>query len=109
MLLEAVHMYSLVASVVKAGGMLSTKQNLVVGWGIPAFIVLFNMCFEYENYGTVYHCWLDMGTGTIITVGLIWTQVQFITVCLIWAQIDFITVGLPWAQVQFITVGLTWA
>ena len=56
-------MYSMVASVVKSKGMFSTKQNLVVGWGIPAFIVLFNMCFEYENYGTEYHCWLAMDTG----------------------------------------------
>ncbi len=63
MLLEAVHMYSLVASVVKSLGMLSTKQNIIVGWGIPAFIILFNMCFEYDHYGAEYHCWLDMGTG----------------------------------------------
>ena len=65
MLLEAVHMYAMVASVVKAGGMLATKQNLVVGWGIPAFVVLFNMCFEYESYGDEYHCWLNMGTGLL--------------------------------------------
>ena len=65
MLLEAVHMYAMVASVVKEKGLLSTKQNLVVGWGIPAFIILFNMCFEYESYGTEYHCWLAMDTGLL--------------------------------------------
>jgi len=65
MLLEATHMYAMVASVVKQKGLLSTKQNLVVGWGVPAFIVLFNMCFEYENYGAVYHCWLTMDTGLL--------------------------------------------
>lgn len=53
-------MYSQVASVVKSGGLLSTKQNVFVGFGIPAFIILFNMCFEYENYGGEYHCWLQM-------------------------------------------------
>jgi len=65
MLLEALHMYAMVASVVKRNGMLATKQNLVVGWGVPAFIVLFNMCFEYESYGTSYHCWLAMDTGLV--------------------------------------------
>ena len=88
MFLEAIHMYGLVASVVKMKGMLATKQNIVVreiiimgyvgtkmmdgtlskilnqvGWGMPAFIILFNMCFEYDNYGGVYHCWLNMDTG----------------------------------------------
>jgi len=63
MFLEAIHMYGLVASVVKMKGMLATKQNIVVGWGVPAFIILFNMCFEYDNYGGVYHCWLNMDTG----------------------------------------------
>ena len=58
-------MYAMVASVVKKNGMLATKQNLVVGWGVPAFIVLFNMCFEYESYGTSYHCWLAMDTGLV--------------------------------------------
>ena len=64
-LLEALHMYSMVASVVKQRGLLSTKQNIVVGWGIPAFIILFNMCFEYESYGAEYHCWLAMDTGLL--------------------------------------------
>lgn len=63
MFLEAIHMYGLVASVVKKKGLLATKQNIVVGWGIPAFIILFNMCFEYDNYGSTYHCWLQMDKG----------------------------------------------
>ena len=53
----------MVASVVKKNGMLATKQNIVIGWGMPAFIVLFNMCFEYDNYGGTYHCWLQMDKG----------------------------------------------
>ena len=56
-------MYGLVASVVKNSGMLATKQNIFIGWGIPAFIILFNMCFEYDNYGGTYHCWLQMDKG----------------------------------------------
>ena len=79
MLLEAVHMYSLVASVVKSLGMLSTKQNIIVGWGIPAFIILFNMCFEYDHYGTEYHCWLDMGTGKFQRMDLSLSQNIVIT------------------------------
>jgi hypothetical protein len=55
-----------VASVVKARGMMSVKQNLLVGLGLPAFVVLFNMCFEYDNYGGLYHCWLQMDTVTLI-------------------------------------------
>ena len=51
------------ASVIKKNGMLATKQNIVIGWGVPAFIILFNMCFEYENYGGTYHCWLQMDKG----------------------------------------------
>ena len=78
-----IYMYSLVASVVKGRGMLATKQvkplvmillmrcfnipnilqNIFVGWGLPAFIILFNMCFEYDNYGGTYHCWLQMDQG----------------------------------------------
>ena len=35
-------------------------QNTLIGWGLSAFIVLVTMCFEYDNYGGVYHCWLQM-------------------------------------------------
>ena len=55
------------ASVIKKSGMLATKQNIVIGWGVPAFIILFNMCFEYENYGGTYHCWLQMDKGDTLT------------------------------------------
>lgn len=63
MFLEAIYMYGLVASVVKNSGLLATKQNIFIGWGIPAFIILFNMCFEYDSYGGTYHCWLQMDKG----------------------------------------------
>ena len=58
-----IYLYGLVASVIKKNGMLATKQNIIIGWGIPAFIILFNMCFEYDNYGGTYHCWLQMDKG----------------------------------------------
>ena len=35
---------------------------------MPAFIILFNMCFEYDNYGGVYHCWLNMDTGLMYVI-----------------------------------------
>ena len=60
-----IYLYGLVASVIKKNGMLATKQNIVIGWGLPAFIILFNMCFEYENYGGTYHCWLQMDRGLL--------------------------------------------
>jgi hypothetical protein len=63
MLLESLHIYALVASVVKERGMLTRKQNLLVGLGLPFFVVLCNMCFEFDNYGGQYHCWLQMDTG----------------------------------------------
>jgi len=63
MFLEGIYLYGLVASVIKKNGMLATKQNIIIGWGIPAFIILFNMCFEYDNYGGTYHCWLQMDKG----------------------------------------------
>ncbi|XP_042860260.1 adhesion G-protein coupled receptor D1-like [Penaeus japonicus] len=62
MTLEALHMYSLVAYVVKKDGMFTRVQNTVLGWGLAAFIIMFCMCFEYDNYGGEYHCWLRMDT-----------------------------------------------
>ncbi|ROT62788.1 hypothetical protein C7M84_019347 [Penaeus vannamei] len=61
-MLEALHMYSLVAYVVKKDGMFTRLQNTLIGWGLAAFIIMFCMCFEYDNYGGEYHCWLRMDT-----------------------------------------------
>ncbi|XP_037090660.1 adhesion G-protein coupled receptor D1-like [Pollicipes pollicipes] len=60
MMLESLHMYSLVAYVVKKDGLFTRLQNTLIGWGLSIFIVLVTMCFEYENYGGVYHCWLQL-------------------------------------------------
>ncbi|XP_068212022.1 adhesion G-protein coupled receptor D1-like [Palaemon carinicauda] len=65
MMLEALHMYALVAHVVKKDGMMSKVQNTLFGWGMALFIVLCSMCFEYNNYGSVYHCWLQMDTPLV--------------------------------------------
>lgn len=54
MMLEALHMYSLVARVVRRDGLFSRAQNVCVGWGLSLFIVLFSMCYEYHNYGAEY-------------------------------------------------------
>ncbi|XP_063598335.1 adhesion G-protein coupled receptor D1-like [Penaeus indicus] len=62
MMLESLHMYSLVAYVVKKDGMFTRLQNTLIGWGLAAFIIMFCMCFEYDNYGGEYHCWLRMDT-----------------------------------------------
>jgi hypothetical protein len=60
MFLEALHMYSLVAFVVKQDGMLTKGQNIFVGWGMSAFVVIMTMCFSFDLYGGVYHCWLQL-------------------------------------------------
>ena len=54
MMLEALHMYSLVAYVVKKDGMLTRLQNITVGWGVALFVVIFCVCFQYDNYGAEY-------------------------------------------------------
>ncbi|CAG0923099.1 unnamed protein product [Notodromas monacha] len=66
MFLEALHMYSLVAYIVKKDGMLNRGQNMLVGWGLSAFVVLMTMCFCFDLYGGVYLCWMDMGRSGII-------------------------------------------
>lgn len=65
MLLESLHLYALVGWVVKRDGLMSRVQNTLVGWTVAVVIVLFNMCFEYKNYGGRYHCWLQMDTSLI--------------------------------------------
>ena len=54
MMLEALHMYFLVAYIVKKDGPFSRLQNTLIGWVVSAIVVLFCICFEYENYGGKY-------------------------------------------------------
>lgn len=36
-----------------------SKQNIVVGWGIPRLHHSLQHVLEYESYGAEYHCWLS--------------------------------------------------
>ena len=62
MFLEALHVYAMVASVVHKDGMFTKLQNIVLGWGISAGILLICIAMEYQHYGGAYHCWLQMDT-----------------------------------------------
>ncbi|KAL7630916.1 UNVERIFIED_CONTAM: hypothetical protein RMT77_018797 [Armadillidium vulgare] len=66
MMLEALHMYSLVAFVVKSDGMFNKFQNTIIGWFLAASVVLVCICFQYDNYGGEYHCWLRMDTPLML-------------------------------------------
>ena len=65
MLLESIHMYAIVAWVVPKNGLLSRSANVLGGWGVAFVIVLFNICFEYENFGGDFHCFLRLDSGLI--------------------------------------------
>ncbi|XP_068212021.1 adhesion G-protein coupled receptor D1-like [Palaemon carinicauda] len=65
MLLEALHMYSLVAFIVKQDGMFTKLQNTLVGWGVALFVILICIAFQLDNYGGDYHCWLRMDTPLV--------------------------------------------
>ncbi|XP_054724738.1 adhesion G-protein coupled receptor G6-like [Uloborus diversus] len=60
MLLEALHVYSMVAFVVSRNGLLSRFQNMLVGWGVSVLIIIVGVCFFLEYYGAEYHCWTQM-------------------------------------------------
>ena len=51
MMLEALHMYSLVAYVVKKDGLFNRLQNIVIGWSCTGIIILMNICAIFEDYG----------------------------------------------------------
>ena len=42
---------------------MTPARNVLMGWLIPIVILMFNMSFQYQNYGGEYHCWLRMDTG----------------------------------------------
>jgi len=58
--LEAIYIFSIIGWVVPKDGLLTRAQNVAVGWGMAFVVVLFCMCFKYEVYGGVYHCWWDL-------------------------------------------------
>ena len=83
MMLEALHCYSILAYVVRKGGLLTKVQNIVVGWVGSASIVLIVCSKCFEDYGGDYHCWLQLDKmliyGQIAPIVLLW----FITFTLI--------------------------
>ena len=83
MMLEALHCYSILAYVVRKGGLLTKVQNIVVGWVGSASIVLIVCSKCFEDYGGDYHCWLQLDKmliyGQIAPIVILW----FITFTLI--------------------------
>ena len=65
MFLESLHTYSLVAYVVKKNGILSRLQNTLVGWGFSIAFVSMSVGFMYEDYGGIYHCWLQVNKSLV--------------------------------------------
>ena len=76
MMLEALHCYSILAYVVRKGGLLTKVQNIVVGWVGSAAIVLMVCSKCFEDYGGDYHCWLQLDKmliyGQIAPIVLLW-------------------------------------
>ena len=76
MLLEALHCYSILAYVVRKGGLLTKTQNIVVGWFGSAAIVLIVCSKCFEDYGGSYHCWLQLDTllayGQLLPIVFLW-------------------------------------
>ena len=66
MFLESLHTYSLVAFVVKKGGLFGRRQNVLLGWGLAVGVVLPAVAFHWDDYGGEYHCWLRMDTGLLM-------------------------------------------
>ncbi len=71
MFLEAVHVYSMVAYVVKRGGLFNKWQNFAVGWGVPLGIVMLSVAFNYGDYGGEYHCWTQMNRQGLLMFQMI--------------------------------------
>lgn len=54
MMLEAVHMYAMVAYVVKKDGYFTKLQNILVGWLVPVALVGLSVAVDYADYGSPY-------------------------------------------------------
>ena len=66
-------------------GLLNRTQNMALGWGFSAGIVLITVAVCYEDYGSSYQCWLDVG-NLGVTVAQIGPMV--ILVIMIFAMIE---------------------
>ncbi|EHB01506.1 Putative G-protein coupled receptor 133 [Heterocephalus glaber] len=64
MLVEGLHLYSLVIKVFGSEG----SKHLYyygIGWGLPLVICVVSISFAMDSYGTSDNCWLSLGTGAI--------------------------------------------
>ncbi|XP_013004453.2 adhesion G-protein coupled receptor D1 isoform X2 [Cavia porcellus] len=64
MLVEGLHLYSMV---VKVFGSEGSKRLYYygIGWGLPLVICVVSISFAMDSYGTSNNCWLSLGTGAI--------------------------------------------
>ncbi|XP_023576398.1 adhesion G-protein coupled receptor D1 isoform X2 [Octodon degus] len=64
MLVEGLHLYSMVIKVFGSEG----GKHLYyygIGWGFPLVICTVSISFAMDSYGTSNNCWLSLGTGAI--------------------------------------------
>lgn len=54
MMLEALHMFSIIGYVVRKDGLCARLQYTLVGWGLAVSIVFICVSFQYQNYGGEY-------------------------------------------------------
>lgn len=82
MLLEALHAYSLVAFVVKRNGILSKLQNILLGWGYALANILIVLGLDFDDYGGLYHCWLQVNKPIMfyVVISLILLVVMTFTI-----------------------------
>ncbi|KAM6166410.1 adhesion G-protein coupled receptor D1 [Erethizon dorsatum] len=64
MLVEGLHLYSMV---IKVFGSEGSKRLYYygIGWGFPLVICVVSISFAMDSYGTSNNCWLSLGTGAI--------------------------------------------
>ena len=81
--LESLHMYSILARVVKKDGMLTKTQNVVVGWGMSLAVILIVCSFHLDQYGGSYHCMLQTDKMLVYGQLIPITTLLFLTLTLI--------------------------
>ena len=83
MFLESIFLYSIVTWVVHKDGLLSNAQNVVVGWGGAFVILLFCMCFEYDDFGGEYHCFLQLDKPVLYGIYIPMTTLVILTFAIV--------------------------
>ncbi|XP_068722435.1 adhesion G protein-coupled receptor L3-like isoform X2 [Montipora capricornis] len=64
MCLEAIHLFTKIVSVFHAPD-IRMRYYLLVGWGLPAVIVIISVSVDVKGYTTPEVCWLDLEGGFI--------------------------------------------